>query len=88
VTFTDPHSRILRGALSGAIRRGDLDAEREMRHELKLRAIETAIVKLLDGTRLTALEVRRLRQVIEENGPQRKPAERAADEAPAEPVAV
>lgn len=42
-----------------------------MRHELMLRAIETSIVKLLDGTRLTALEVRRLRDVIEANGPRR-----------------
>jgi hypothetical protein len=80
VTSPDPNSRALRGAISGAVRRGDPDLEAELRHELKLRNVEAAILRVLDGTRLTPLEVRRLRLVVEAQAlPRSKPAEPAED---------
>ena len=75
----DPHSRALRGALSGAVRNGDQDLEAELRHELMLRNIETAVAKLLGDVRLTGVEVYRLKMVVEGFGP------RAAKAAPVDP---
>jgi hypothetical protein len=71
VQKTDPHSRALRGEISGAMRAGDTELAEELRQQLRLRNIETAVVRQLEGApRLTAVQLRYLRKILESYGPQ------------------
>jgi hypothetical protein len=72
---SDPADRRLRGAISAAVRNGQPELEAELRHELGLRNIERSIIKNLGDSRLTAIELRRLRDALERHGPKYKPAE-------------
>lgn len=75
---SDPNDRALRGEISGAVRAGNPELAAELRHELGLRNIERAVAKYLGERRLTVIEVRRLRRVLEEHGPERQPVDSVA----------
>jgi type IV pilus biogenesis protein CpaD/CtpE len=61
----DPNSRRLRGALSGAVRAGNREAEAELRHQLSVANVARAFEKNLGDQRLTAAEAHRLRQLVD-----------------------
>jgi hypothetical protein len=72
--LSDPNSRRVRGAISAAVRGGHAELEAELRRELDIDNIERALVRGVGDRPLSTSEFRRLRTVLEELGPKRKPA--------------
>jgi len=64
-------TRRLRGEISAAVRNDRPELERDLRRELALVNAERALQRYLGGLGLSALEMRRLRLVLDEVGNQR-----------------